>query len=194
MNRESLKKRVVGAIVLVALGVIFIPYILSNDSTDTGISDTNIGQKPADLLALENREPPAKPVKPYKPVQTTTPIINDVANAKPAPKEDPIKEKPIELKPDTTKPAPVEAKPTETSNKVVWVVQVASFSSRSNAIRLRDKLKKADHTSFVESISANGKTIYRVRVGPFIKHDDAEKSQKQIIDKFKLNAVVLKHP
>lgn len=75
-----------------------------------------------------------------------------------------------------------------------WVVQVGSFSRKSNAEKLRDKLRKMGMASFVASGQSKGKAIYRVRVGPEIDRADAEKIQASIKAKTKLNGLVMRYP
>jgi DedD protein len=56
---------------------------------------------------------------------------------------------------------------------VRWVVQVGSFSSTTNADNLVARLKLQGLNAYRESVSSGGKTIYRVRVGPYIERDEA---------------------
>jgi len=74
------------------------------------------------------------------------------------------------------------------------VVQAGSFSSEQNALRLRDKLREADFVTQVEKAWVGGKSHYRVRVGPFLERTDAEKSRKQLLDKFTIKGRVLSYP
>ena len=56
-----------------------------------------------------------------------------------------------------------------------WVVQVGSFSSRENAVKLVEKLRKADLPApDPELVDIRGKKYYRVRVGPVIERSEAE--------------------
>jgi len=76
-----------------------------------------------------------------------------------------------------------------------WVVQVGSFSSAKNARALRDKLRKMGHATFVEAVKDKaGKSVYRVRVGPEVRRDLAEKVLQQLARDAKLKGIVLRYP
>ena len=71
---------------------------------------------------------------------------------------------------------------------------MGSFSSEQNALRLRDKLRKNGFTPQVEKARIEGKSRFRVRVGPFLERAEAEQSRKQILDKLTLKGRVLSYP
>jgi DedD protein len=215
VDRTQFKQRIVGAIVLVALGVIFIPIILNQDGEDSPISGTNIPQKPASLEQLANQQPPAMPVRPdidtNKPriVDEDTPLESTTATSptkpdtlsdqagKPSSPAAKQQEKTTsqDSKQDTNTAKPVPAKTTETAKVRAWVVQVASFSERKKALKLRDRLRKAKYATFVESLSTSKGTLYRVRVGPVVKRDKAEALKKRIARDFKIkDALVMSQP
>ena len=54
-----------------------------------------------------------------------------------------------------------------------WVVQVGVFSRKSNAVKLRDRVRKRDLRAYVEELEVKGKKSYRVRVGPYLEKKDA---------------------
>ena len=60
------------------------------------------------------------------------------------------------------------AKPSAVTDSAAdaWVVQVGSFALEANASLLRDRLRAKKFTAGIESITVNGETMYRVRVGP----------------------------
>jgi len=74
------------------------------------------------------------------------------------------------------------------------VVQMGSFSSEQNALLLRDRLRKNGFATQVEKAIIDGKSRFRVRVGPFLDRADAEQSRKQILDKLTLKGRVLSYP
>jgi DedD protein len=81
MEPDRLKQRLVGAAVLVALAVIFVPMLLSGpDPLDQLVMDDNIPERPADRNRREvidlDEEPPPRPETP------ATPAIVDEYTAK----------------------------------------------------------------------------------------------------------------
>jgi len=75
-----------------------------------------------------------------------------------------------------------------------WVVQLGSFSSRENAIELRNKVSAAGFNGFVDVIrNSKGVQLYRLRVGPLMERSDAENMQQQIKTRLKLDGLIKSH-
>ena len=191
-----LKQRLVGAIVLVALGVIFIPMLLEGPD-QTPVPKMDALPEPADRQRSKPLgtfpAPDAIPEEPEESIVLADPEPAPVAAAKPDEVPPPAQSLPPAEEP---LPPPVETakKPPKPGPLGSWVVQAGSFSSQQNALRLRDKLRKAGFVTQVEKASVAGQSRYRVRVGPFLEKVDAEKSRKQLLDKFALEGRVLSYP
>ncbi len=174
---EKLKQRVVGATVLVALGVIFIPMLLTGEPP-AGITKSNIPPKPG----IRSPEPatPAPPRRPV-PVRSATPVAPEplptpAPEAKPAPPE--------------TVAAPAAA---PRDGMESWVIQLGSFGAEQNAIAVRDKLRAGKFPAFVESAEDQGERVYRVRVGPELDRSRAEAKLKEIKRKLALDGIVMRY-
>ncbi len=166
---EQLKKRMVGAAVLAALAVIFVPMLLESPAP----------QKEPTLVKI----PPAPPARPFEsellrePMPAPAPARPPLAAApeKPAPAAPPKGARPA----STAAPPKPPAKAAPASPQVglpAWVVQVGSFSSLENARKLVRKLRKAGfQTLDPEPVELRGKRLYRVRVGPVLEKAAAEK-------------------
>ena len=219
MDRTQFKQRIVGAIVLVALGVIFIPIILNQEGEDSPISGSNIPEKPDVLKELATQQPPVPPAGPdvdtSKPrlVDEHTPPVEQTDTAatdkkSETPKKTESAKKPSEIKSEQTTPTTTDkaqtpaaqtkpTKPTSTTagKTRAWVVQVASFSERNKALKLRDRLRKAKYSAFVESASSAKGTRYRVRVGPVVQRSKADALKTKISKEFKIkDTLVMSHP
>ncbi len=194
MDKQQLQKRLMGAIVLVALGIIFIPMILSGDHDSGTIWGTNIPVKPTPLQELAQRPVPEMPVPPPPPAETRDLIDHNT----PQDKTPVIAEQPaitsVESKPADTAPIAKTEPAVKTEQARGWVVQVGSFNQQANAIALRDKLRKHKYTAFVESIKGSSSTAYRVRVGPHVLRSDAEAQQASLAKQLNVKGVVLAHP
>jgi DedD protein len=194
VDRAHLKQRIVGAIVLVALGVIFIPMILNRDASLTGISGSNIPKKPDELGQLEQQPMPSPPVVPAQPGETrqlvdkdspTLPAMTATLTQQDAPPGAATGHEATQQK---------SSQPDKPATQG-WVVQVASFTDRGKALRFRDRLRKAGYTCFVESITRKHGALYRVRVGPVVKREEAKALQVKINKRFKLkDTLVMAHP
>ena len=213
-----LKQRLVGAVVLVALGVIFIPMLLE------GPDDTLVPE--LDELPELVDPAPSRPLDAFPTMDTlpaspdTSVLAADAApDSEPRPEPEPLPEPEAAPEPEAepevqaapgaaqsraqpspaAEPAPPEPPPAPAAEPAAgplgsWVVQVGSFSNESNAVGLRDKLRQGGFTTQVEKVRVSGKTHYRVRVGPFLERDEAEQKRNQLADKFKLSGRVLSYP
>ncbi len=158
------QQRIVGAIVLVTLGVIFIPALLDGSGYKSRqVQDIEIKDKP--------EFPPLKQKK-LKPI--VTPLVKIKTQQDKA------------LKLDPKKP----------HKKVIksFALQVGTFSSNKNAEKLRDTLRKAGYTTFVQKSQSKGKTRYKVRVGPELEISVLNKWKKDLNKSHKIDAYVVNHP
>lgn len=198
MDENQLKQRIVGAIVLVALAVIFIPMLLSGDRDgEMTIIDSNIPDQPDNVARVRTLEikPPSVPV-PDEPLRRT-PI--DEQTPEPAAGAQPDTESAAA---DATDRESVVSPVTDGQSRTgaasgdskAWAVQVGSFSKQSNALGLRDKLRKQGYSVFVEKVSTGNGDIYRVRVGPEVRRSKAEELQKDLQARLKLDGLVVAHP
>jgi DedD protein len=180
------KHRIVGAVILVALVVIFVPMLLNENEPPAefkgvrempprGATETRVIVTP---VAGEEAKPGQNPEVVTK-TETTSAIIESTPKLE-------------------TKTAPVEkpAKDPAAADKITqaWVVQVGTFSNTDNANHLRDKLKSRGHTVHTESVTLAGKKALRLRVGPFRDKEQAVKAQAQIRKELHVQGVVQSYP
>jgi DedD protein len=189
---DQLKQRLVGAIVLVSLAVIFIPMILPGG----GMGDSmNIRKAPPEP---DYRFPPPKSAPKAPPM--SDPVIVPMGDTKPQPSASEKKvssKKTSDHKKTVAKPvvSTADKKPNIKPGQVTaWIVQVGSFTSAPNAKSLRDKLRKMGYASFVEAVKSKQGMNYRVRVGPELTRTLADKLQKQLAEKAKLKGMVQSYP
>ena len=196
-----IKQRLVGAIVLVALGVIFIPMLLEGPEQPVvpPVSEMPEPESLPPVSELHEFPPPAEiPARP--PVAVLEPEQERQQDVAPAAEEKPVASGPVSEAPPATKPqaqpAPAGGEESGPLRKVLrgWVVQVGSFSRRDNALALRDRLRKAGFATQVEKVTLAKGTTYRVRVGPYLQRGEADKAQAKLKKKFVESARVLAYP
>lgn len=131
---------------------------------------------------------PSVATKPAAPA--TTPAVKPavVADAKPA---TPVA-KPPATTPPPAKPEPA-SKPADTS-KTGFAVQVGAFADAAAATALRDKLRSAGFNAFTDSVSTEGGTRTRVRVGPAMNRAEADALKAQVKAKAGIDGIVRPHP
>ncbi|MFA5529677.1 MAG: SPOR domain-containing protein [Thiohalomonadaceae bacterium] len=193
---EQLKKRLTGAVVLVALVVIFVPMLLDGDD-DEGMSSfgSNIPERP-DQTFQSIEIPLQLPAQPASAPQRVVESVqqaqaHEAAQRTPAPEVTAVlaTAPPVQQQAAAPAPAPVERGPES------WVVQLGSFGSAVNAMALRDKARGKGFTAFVEQVKVdNGSLAYRVRVGPELKRENAEARKAEIRNSLGIEAVVMSHP
>jgi len=197
------RHRIVGAIILVALAVIFLPMLLSDRPPETApraVGDAPLPEtrvvvapvpvgKPDTPTAVPDKAgltPPTTMVVPVEPV-AEKPVEKPVVETVP---EKPSVEKPSVEKPSVEKPAakpaaePKTTKPASTTAKSsaakVWVVQVGVFSHLDNARRLQEKLKQKGYPAMLDpSLTEKGKMV-RVEAGPYKDSAAARAAQARI--------------
>nr|WP_283161273.1 SPOR domain-containing protein [Xanthomonas nasturtii] len=130
---------------------------------------------------------PAKPVaaapKPAEaptPTPTPTPAKPEVAKAAPA--------KPEPAKPAATAPAAPAA------SGVGFAVQLGAFGRAEDADALRDRVRAAGFSAFVEQVRTDKGALNRVRVGPVANRGDAEQLRAQVAAKVGISGMVRPHP
>ena len=72
-----------------------------------------------------------------------------------------------------------------------WWVQVGAYSAREGAEQVRETLRVADLPARVVSAAVNGKTVHRVRVGPYASATQAESAQARSVLLGYANAAVI---
>ncbi|MEE8428304.1 MAG: SPOR domain-containing protein [Gammaproteobacteria bacterium] len=195
---ERIKQRLVGASVLVALAVIFIPIILEGPEEEFGPWGTKLPKPPAQELrgVIKPLKLPehgaAEPVR--RIVLDTTPSSGQEkkANDKAATKHK------VNRPADSGKGKQGSSRgsgPAAADKGLqAWVVQVASFHAEENAVRLRSRLREMGYTTFVEQLSSDPGSMFRVRVGPELKRSDAQSIRDRIAAELKLDGLVTRYP
>jgi cell division septation protein DedD len=137
---------------------------------DFGAEDTEAGAAPKPSAA----SPSAPPKK--APTPEATPAVAAKPAATPRPPKKP-----------TEKPEP-SAEPARAAGQVV--IQVFSSPEKEQAERIRDRLVGGGHKAYLSPVEVSGRTMYRVRIGPFASRDKAQQAAEQVRKSFKLDTWV----
>lgn len=159
-----LQQRIVGAIVLVTLGVIFIPALLDGTGYKSRqVQDIEIKEKP-DFPPLKQ-----KTVKPVP-----TPVEKN--------KQDQVKVQKADAK-------QLHKKPIKS-----FALQVGTFGNNENAEKMREQMRQAGYSAFVQKSSSKGKTSYKVRIGPELERSVLEKIKTDVKKTQKVDGYIVNHP
>jgi len=167
---SALKERLVGAVVLVALGVWLIPLFLDGPQ-DAGV--TVDGQRTL-KLPVPNPATPDRQTKTIRLDGSKTP-----SRPAPEPVTAPVREpKPVATPRVEPKPvaqtSPPAAAVRTTPAAAGWYLQLGSFSSDANAKRLAAQVNALGWDAQLSQHTSAGKSMHRVRVGPVPTRSKAE--------------------
>ncbi|MGE8217811.1 MAG: SPOR domain-containing protein [Stenotrophomonas maltophilia] len=117
------------------------------------------------------------------------------AAPKPEPKPVASAPKPEPAKPDPAAAAkPVTAPAAPAASSVGFAVQLGAFGQAAEANALRDKVRAAGFSAFVEQVRTDKGTLNRVRVGPVANRAEAENLKAQVASKVGVAGMVRPHP
>ncbi|MGO4803318.1 SPOR domain-containing protein [Pseudomonas sp. W22_MBD1_FP4] len=188
---SAYKQRMVGALVLVALAVIFLPMLFSRQDEQRQVVVEAPAAPEAPSLPQVQVEPVVVPepqaLPEEEPVPTeeemaapSTPVQPSVPVVKPAPA--PV----VAAKPAAPVPAPKPVAPQPAAPgkpdvgqsridpnglPISWSIQVASLGNREGADALQKKLRSQGYNAYIRS--ADGKN--RVFIGPLIERAEADR-------------------
>lgn len=172
--KESMKHRLVGTAVLVALGIIAWPVVFDTTPVREISQRSQIPEAPA-TEAFEVPEPAAPSLPPAP----------DSASRRAAEPPVPVDESSPPRAAAVQTPDPAEAKPrAEAPGKVrndrdglpeQWVLQLGVFADRANAAELRARAEKAGYHALVQSVESGGRTQHRVLIEPKLDRSALER-------------------
>ena len=188
---KGMKQRMFGALVLVALAVIFLPMLFTREDEMRQVR-VEAPQAPAMPSLPEVKVDPVTVPQPQEVPEApqSAPVVVDESTAPASTPSQPITASPQTqaqaqpAKPQAAAPAAkVETKPAATPAQaapskidvnglpVSWSIQLASLSNRAGAEKLQQTLRSQGYNAYIRS--AGG--MNRVYVGPLIERAEAER-------------------
>jgi len=188
------KQRIVGGLVLVAVGAIVIPFLLDMHQEGQWWGKDSIPKKPDDgfvtrVLPLQEWSQQAQTE--LKGSGTRLEAATKAAKDRDQPPPETHADMPREVSPSS--PASV-SPPVSEGDGEGWVVQMGSFSNQKNAEELYQRLQQKGYRVFVDRSKQEGQTAYRVRIGPESQRTDAESLRARLESELKLKGIVLHTP
>lgn len=178
----ALKHRLTGAVILVLLAVALLPELLTGSgraARPNALLPSEAGSAPERSIDIDLTEAARAPAG-------ATPAPAPTPAPPPAPLELPTPPAVMEPAPATTPPvaeaptpaaAPAKAAPVPAGT---YFVQLGVFVNRASADRLDRTLRRQGFTPIVKEVTASGKRMYRVRVGPEIDRAAANALLKRL--------------
>lgn len=178
----------VGALVLVALAVIFVPMLFTRQDELRHVSVEAPAMPSAPVVAEIEMEPVdvPEPVSLPEDIQVVEDSAGPAAAQVPqAPAEQIVAQK------EPAKPAPSQPEPPRLDANnlpVSWSIQLASLSNRASAEKLQNTLREQGYNAYIRM--ADG--MNRVFVGPLIEREEANRLRDQLQRQQKLNGFVVR--
>lgn len=197
----ALKQRVVGAIVLVALAVIFVPMLLDGAGTRDDVArEVGIPDRPtfADPELDDVPEPvtPEDDPPPDAPDAVAEPETEAAGEWEPEPSDEDDRDEGDREGDDGEADEDVAATSDDTDADApsAWAVQTGSFSRRDNAVTQRDRLQDAGFDAFIDAGDTDSGRVWRVRVGPLGLETEARSLRDRLENDEDLEGLVVSHP
>jgi len=163
--KKRARRRLVGAITLVLLVVVFLPMFLDSEP------------KPLNQDIAITIPPLTGPDSSSQSV-TAAPAVASPARTETGPPVRPVPAPEAAPKAEAPKPEPKPAQQVAVSQD--YVVQLGAFSNAANARSLQRKLQENKFKAYTELIKSSGGERTRVRVGPYDSREAAEKARQRM--------------
>jgi len=174
--KRRARRRLIGAIVLVIAIIVVLPMILDSEPGPVS-QDITVRIPSPDSSTTQGAPLPARKVPESK--AATLQAEDKTAAAPEVPREKP---KPA-VKPRTAKPAKAPAKTAKRATQATggqFVVQVIALADAEKAQRMQQQIAVAGIKSYTEIVKTAKGDVTRVRAGPFVTREAAEKARDQL--------------
>ncbi len=199
--RTSARRRLIGAVVLLAMGVVAFPLVFETQPRPIPVDipieiPRKEGQPPLALPPPKVHTPSASRPTPVAPAAAEAkaeaapaPATTVAPPAKSEPKVEPKTALKVEPKPEpkaepkaAAKPeAKVEPKPESVAGDAGrFVIQVGAFAEAAAVREVRGKVEKLGLATYTQVVETAGGSRTRVRVGPFTSREDADRAASKL--------------
>ncbi len=181
---DILKQRLVGALVIIVLAVIFWPVIFVGPEGEPLDRKTRVPSIPS-LRQMQLDAP--EPLQGLAPARTavdgaevTAPEFLEQASG-----QDVI----AEQSPDSRQPEGLD----KDGIPFAWTLQVVSVSKQEKAEALMQELLDMGYKAYFKAVSHGDETLYRVYVGPKFEQQKMREAKRVIDKKFRVNSIVTRY-
>lgn len=194
-----IKQRLVGALILLALAVVFWPIIFVPGAQ--GPEDLRVrvpAAPPVDMTPLP--EPDSAGLRQGQAAQAQNDAVPDVAF--PEDVNDPeLLPAPLPSREETVLIAELaEARDTLEAPEmdadglpIAFSLQVATMGNRARAEALRDELVNAGYKGYLKRLKRDDRTLYRVLVGPKYARDDLLPIKQAIDETWRVDSMIIRY-
>lgn len=152
MLNQELKQRLIGAAVLIGVGILVIPSLLKWPPETASESAHETEREDYSELVRNSLAESGDSLHP----QEKTRFVSAVGPGQDKPRPASLAESDAN---NVFSP--------QTSGEVSgWVIQIGSFARQENALRMRDRAISSGYEAFIEAVPKGTQVIYKVRIGP----------------------------
>jgi len=189
-----MKQRLVGVMVLISLGVIFLPSLFSRESDGRVVVNTQSLIPPKPDVRTIVIAPPQSTVQipapnPNDAFQPSTDASGDLDSSAIA---DSTASNAKSKKTVKSSPSTATLKLNKKGLPDSWVIQVASFQSQAHANALNQKLLDKAYKAYVRSVNTAKGEFFRVLVGPYVDRSRAAKGKVNIDKTYRVSSQILR--
>ena len=206
---DVLKQRLVGALILLALGVVFWPIIFVQPGDRSNAEQQQIPPRPqvntspieppdqVGLRSVQEVEARAEVEEALDALELTVlepepaPVVEPEPAAEPPPPTIPSEQPPPERR--TREEAPEKLAMDSQGVPVAWILQVASVSSADKAEQLRQQLLQKDRKAYTRRVKRDGRELYRVYIGPKFERARLENIKDEVDRDFGVNSLIVRY-
>lgn len=178
---ERLKHRLLGAAILIALGVLLLPgFFRDKDAYDVN-TQSQIPVKPSITAVdfdgptpVEGVEPAPEPETMFVPQESSVESVKNTTT-------------------ETTASFSASSSASSTSVKLpeAWVIQVGSFGQKEAAEKLLKELQTEGEKAYLRSVVTDKGTMHRLFIGPKMDKQEALATKSTIDKRLKVDARIL---
>lgn len=207
---DILKQRLVGALILIALGVVFWPIIFVQQEEQVATQQQGIPPPPAvsmeaidipDLAGLrgspelatdldggelQGSEAGSLPDEQAGQASESAALVGGDSAHQSADGDGDVPQL-------TRSEAPQQLAMDTDGVPLAWTLQVATVSSNEKAETLRRRLLEMNQKAYITEVSSGARTLYRVCVGPKLERAELEKLQPGINAEFGVTTMVVRY-
>ncbi|WP_018861467.1 MULTISPECIES: SPOR domain-containing protein [unclassified Thioalkalivibrio] len=193
MTTDSpIRFRLTGAVILIVIAVIFLPWLFDGagyeymSGIDDPVPDAPTFAAPDIALPSEREDAPPRAERERGEevrIADLQALENGEENREDAADND-----------EADTPEPLTRAPESRAIEAGWAVQVGSYRAGGNAREEESRLRDAGWPAFIDESEAEGRSIYRVKVGPVAQRDEAQKLVEELKDDFDITGIVVTFP
>ncbi|MGV8523188.1 SPOR domain-containing protein [Pseudomonas aeruginosa] len=194
---RGLKQRIVGALVLIALAVIFLPMLFTREDESRQVVVEAPPRPQAPAMPSVEVQPTEVPELQPGEEDIAPEIVEEGSPAAAGQPSQPAQAQAQAASPPSSQPQPPAAPPSPPpaekrldANNLPqsWSVQLASLSNRARAEELQKTLRSQGYNAYIRSFDG----MNRVFVGPVIQRAEADRLRDQLSKQQKLNGFVVR--